>query len=137
MRSISRSRFDALAAYSRSPMAVFLMQELAWFEDADGKIIATIEVDTDDEYAAMILAKDLNERFRWIDATDFLETPEKALSALHQRLTKIRPDLNRLRVQGDETGQPIDFFPPLPPKRSSALIFFKWLLWRDSLPHEA
>jgi hypothetical protein len=106
-------------------MAVFLMQELAWFEDADGKIIATIVVDTDDEYAAMILAKDLNERFRWIDATDFLETPEKALSALHQRLTKIRPDLNRLRVQGDETGQPIDFFSPLTSKEKLSPDFLQ------------
>lgn len=113
MRSISRSRFDALAAYARSPMALLLMQELAWFEDAEGKIIATIVVDTDDEYGAMILARDLNERFRWIDATEFVKTPEQALAALHQRLTKIGPDLDRLRIQGDETGEPIDFFSPL------------------------
>ncbi|WP_426763051.1 hypothetical protein ACP3TD_11555 [Pseudarthrobacter sp. 1G09] len=94
-------------------MAMFLMQELAWFEDVDGKVIATIVVDTDDEYGAMILARDLNERFRWIDATDFVKTPEQALGALHQRLAEIGPDLDRLRVQGDETGGPIDFFSPL------------------------
>lgn len=97
-------------------MAVFLMQELAWFEDADGKIIATIVVDRDDEYGAMILTRDLDERFRWIDSTDFVETPEQALAALHQRLIKIVPNLDRLRVQGDETGKPIDFFSPLTSK---------------------
>lgn len=113
MRSISRARFGALAAYCRSPMANTLMQELAWFEDADGKIIATIVVDADDEYGAMILARDLDERFRWIGATDFVRTPEQAFAALHQRLTKIVPNLERLRVQGDESGKTVDFFSPL------------------------
>ncbi len=125
MRSISRSRFNALAAYARSPMAMFLMQELAWFEDADGKIVATIVVDTDDEYAAMILARDLNERFRWIDATDLFDTPERALAALHQRLIKIGPELDRLRVQGDETGGPVDFFSPLTSQEKLSPNFLK------------
>lgn len=113
MRTISRARFDALAAYCRSPMANYMLQELAWFEDADGKIIATIVVDTDDEYGAMVLARDLDERFRSIDATAFFKTPEQAFAALHQRLTKIVPNLDRLRVQGDESGKTVDLFSPL------------------------
>lgn len=125
MRPISRSRFDALAAYARSPMAMFLMQELAWFESADGKIIATIVVDTDDEYGAMILARDLDERFRWIGATDFVKTPEEALGALHQRLAEVGPDLDQLRVQGDEKGEPIDFFSPLSPNEKLSPDFLQ------------
>ncbi|MEJ1193165.1 hypothetical protein [Pseudarthrobacter sp. CCNWLW207] len=101
------------------------MQELAWFEVADGKTIATIIVDTDDEYGAMILARDLDERFRWIGATNFVKTPEGALAALHQRLVEIGPDLDRLRVQGDETGKPIDFFAPLTSKEKLSSDFLQ------------
>lgn len=113
MRAISRSRFEALAAYCRSPNVVFLMQELAWFEEAGEKILATLVVDTDSEFSSMILARDLRERYRCIDVTGFFDTPEQAVADLRRRLAIILPDLDKLRVQGDETGVPIDFFTPL------------------------
>lgn len=114
MRLISRSRFDALAAYARAPMAVFVMEELAWFEDADGSILSTIVFDrTDGDYGVIILARDLNDRFRWISGTHSHGTPEQAVMALSLRLNKIGPDLAAMRIQGDETGQPVDFFAPL------------------------
>ncbi|MDE8669830.1 hypothetical protein PY310_14705 [Pseudarthrobacter sp. H3Y2-7] len=90
------------------------MEELAWFEDVDAGILSTIVMDrTDGDYGGIILARDMNERYRFIDQTDFFETPERAVLALNLRLLQILPDLEALRVQGDETGQPIDFFAPL------------------------
>lgn len=82
-------------------------------------------MDTDNEYGAMVLGQDLNERFRWIGATDLVKTPEEALAALHQRLIEIGSHLDQLRVQGDETGKPIDFFSPLSWKERLSVDFLQ------------
>jgi hypothetical protein len=64
MRGISRARFDALAAYCRDPRLLLVAEEIAWFEAADGNILATILFDRDGEFSGQILARDLKERFR-------------------------------------------------------------------------
>lgn len=113
MRSISRARWDALAAYCRHPMAQALSQEIAWFEAADENVLATIIVDTDNEFSGMILARDLMERFRWIGATDYFSTPEEAIVDLSAKIQALLPGLEEERAQGDETGSPVDFFKPV------------------------
>ncbi|WP_448620060.1 hypothetical protein [Geodermatophilus sp. URMC 65] len=89
------------------------MQELAWFEDAGGNVLATLVLDTDGEYCAIILARDLMDRFRWVAATEFFETPEQALVDLFRRVTSLLPHLDEQRVHGDETGKTVDFFTPV------------------------
>jgi len=113
MRAISRARFDALAAYCRQPLATVLMQELAWFADAEENLLATVVLDTDDEFSGIILARDLMHRFRCVAATEYFETPEQALADLRHRTTSLLPHLNEQRIQGDETGRVVDFFTPL------------------------
>ena len=39
MNSLPKLRFDALAGYSRSPNISLSARELAWFHEADGKLL--------------------------------------------------------------------------------------------------
>jgi hypothetical protein len=118
MRGVSRERFDALAAYCRDPRVLLLGEEIAWFEAADGNILATIILDKDDEFSGQILARDLKERFRWVagtgnaDGTGYFDTPEPAVIAMRNKIMAVAADLEQQRQQGDETGSPIEFFVP-------------------------
>src|SRR4051812_34820705 len=100
VRAISRARWDALAAYCRKPLARALSHELAWFEAEGERVLATLIVDTDGEFSGIILARDRLERFRWVGATDYFDTPEQALAALHRKILEILSDLDEQRIQG-------------------------------------
>lgn len=113
MRAISRARWDALAAYCRKPLASVLSQELAWFEADNERVVATLILDTDGEFSGIILARDRRERFRWVGATNYFNTPEQALAELHHRILDLLPNLEEHRIQGDESGKVVDFFTPL------------------------
>ncbi|WP_328990339.1 hypothetical protein OG394_29315 [Kribbella sp. NBC_01245] len=115
MRQISRLRFDALAAYTRSPLVATLSHELGWFEWPDSRLIAALLVDTDDEYSAVILAPDLNERFRWIAMTHFHSVPEQVLPELAALAEGLAKDLDEVRQQGDEQAVAMDLFAPVRP----------------------
>jgi hypothetical protein len=108
MRQISKLRFDALAAYTRSPLATTLSRELAWFEWPESRLIAALLVDTDNEYSAVILAPDLNERFRWIGMTSFHSVPEQVLLELAGLAEGLARDHEEVRQQGDERPKTID-----------------------------
>lgn len=113
MRSISQARWNALAGYCRHPQAALLLQELAWFESRCGRVIASVVVDTDGQYSAVMLARDLRERFRFVALTDFHDRPEDALVDLHDRTNRLLPVVEEQREQGDEAGPPVDFFEPV------------------------
>jgi hypothetical protein len=114
MRAISRARWDALAVYCRDPRAMAFVRELAWFEAADERVLATLIVDTDGEFSGIILARDLRERFRAVGTTTgCFDTPEQALADLHRKILSLLPNLEEQRRQGDESGKVIDFFAPL------------------------
>ncbi|WP_169949242.1 hypothetical protein [Microbispora sp. H11081] len=113
MRAISRARWDALAAYCRKPLARAFSQELAWFEAGDERILATLIIDTDDEFSGIILARDGLERFRSVGVTGYFDTPEQALADLNRRIMELLPNLDEQRIQGDESGRVVDFFAPL------------------------
>lgn len=93
MRPISQERFDALSAYCRDPRAEVLMKQLAWYEAADESVLGTLVVDTDGEFSGIILARDLLERFRWANGTDFFDTPDQA----------VQPDQDRRSCSGART----------------------------------
>jgi hypothetical protein len=118
MRGISRARFDAIAAYCRDPRLLLLGEEIAWFEAADGNILATIIFDKDGEFSGQILARDLKQRFRWVagtgnaDGTGYFDMPELAVIAMRDKIIEVAAALEQHREQGDETGPPVDFFTP-------------------------
>jgi hypothetical protein len=113
MKLISKARFDALASYCRDPLAFALAAELAWLATADEQVLATLMIDLDGEFSAVVLARDLKERYRWVGATAFFATPIEALADLRLKVDALLPELDEQRGQGDEVGQPVDFFTPV------------------------
>ena len=57
-------------------------EELRWFESADGLLIPTLIRDTDDEFSAITLARDLRERLRLVTMTRFYASPVEALEGM-------------------------------------------------------
>ena len=113
MNDISKVRFDALASYCRHPVGSVVATELRWLASLDERVLAAIVLDhADEDFAAVILARDLAERYRWIDMTDWFTSPEEAVASLGGKVTNLLPQLETERVQGDEPKRPIDFFQP-------------------------
>ena len=111
MQEISRVRFEALAAYCRQPGALIAAQEVRWLQAHDEAVLVVVIRDvTDGDYSAMLLAKDLKERYRSVQMTAFFETIEEVLAEAPGLVERIYGDLEKERAQGDEKGKPMDFF---------------------------
>lgn len=110
LHDIPQVRFEALASYARHPVAQVLATEVRWLADDVEAVLAVILMDTDGEYSAQLLARDLNERFRSVGGTGFLGTEEEAVDAAKREADEIRANLADRRVQGDEQGRAVDFF---------------------------
>lgn len=113
MRDISKLRFDALAAYCRSPQMAMFAEELRWLEFADEQILGVLLFDTDGQFSVLLLARDLNERYRWVSTAGFFDSAEEALAEANLRAGSLLPVLDAQRVQGDEVDRAIDFFEPV------------------------
>lgn len=113
MYEISRHRFDILAAYARGLLAPLMGREIAWFETDGGRAVAALFVDTDGEYAAVVLAPDLLERYRAIHVTRFHDSWHDAMDELRVYVSTLLADAGVQHAQGDESGPPIDFFAPV------------------------
>lgn len=117
MQEITRIRFEALAAYCRQPAALLTGDEVRWLQAHDEAILIVVVQDREDgDYAAMLLARDLKERYRWVHMTAFFKTIDGALAAAPELIESIYRDLEQERVQGDEKGKPVDFFTHVVPK---------------------
>lgn len=108
---ISLTRFNALGGYARVPGSWLVFEELAYFEVTGSDVIGIATKDTtDQDFGGIVLAKDQKLRFRGVAVTGFHPTSELAREAL---FTGMR-EAARARVedhhQGDEEGQPVDFF---------------------------
>ena len=116
MHPISAARFEALAAYCRFGPAMHTVEELAWYESDDGRMLGVVVRElVDGEFQAVFLAPDLVERFRWIHGTNFVDTPEVATADLLAQAPALLARLDGQRAQGDEPRRAIDFFAPRVP----------------------
>lgn len=114
MKAITQLRFNALAGYARHPRAALTGEEVAYFEADDGRILGLIIRDLEDgDFAGMAFGRDARLRFRWTSMTEFFETPEQAHDALAGLITELLNEPEELHHQGDEKGDPVDFFTPV------------------------
>lgn len=114
MQDIKQVRFEALAAYCRQPGALIAAEEVRWLEAYDEEVLVVVIRDvTDGDYSAMLLVRDLKERYRWVEMTKFFDTVDEALAEAPALVEKIHADLARQRAQGDEKGKPVEFFTPI------------------------
>jgi hypothetical protein len=118
LNEIKRARFDALAGYCRQPQALFMGEEVCWLESNDEAILVVVIRDREDgDFMALLLAKDLKERYRNVSLTKFFPKPEGALAAVPALVSKLTQDFEKERSQGDEKGKPVDFFTPMVPEK--------------------
>jgi len=109
--SISLTRFNALGGYARHPGTFLTLGELEYFEAEGGNVIGIATMDlTDRDFGGIVMARDRNLRFRGVGVTDFCPTPDEAKSALFVGMRKAAKAQMQAHFQGDETGEPIDFF---------------------------
>ncbi|MDE0547677.1 hypothetical protein, partial [Microbacterium sp. C7(2022)] len=110
-RPISRSRFDIIAGYARTPAVYRIAKEVAWFESGSAEVVGTVIIDIDGEYSGVVLASDLAGRYRWVHQTSFVPSQLQAERLLVASIADASQDFDRVRVQGDEAA-PVDFFTP-------------------------
>jgi hypothetical protein len=122
MRKISRLRFDALAGYCRDPRAAIYGEEVGWFEYGDARALGLLLQDrTDQNYGGLVLQRDQKRRFRGVGMTSpFHLTRHRAEVDLRRAVEKAALSDDD-GTQGDEEGQPVDFFAPrVAPERFDA-----------------
>lgn len=111
MQDISKVRFEALASYCRRPETFFFAEEVRWLQEYDEQILVVLIRDrSDNDFSSILLARDLQERYRWVDMTSFFESPDEALLEANKKIKQVVVDINKRRIQGDEKNRPIDFF---------------------------
>lgn len=111
--ALDEKRFNALAAHSRSPAAAYISRELSWFANDDESILGILLLDTiDDDYVAIIMARDENAAYRTIDLKTSLVTEEEAITWLHGAMKWHTGTGKKIFSQG-EPGNKIDLFEPI------------------------
>jgi hypothetical protein len=90
-----------------------MCHEIGWFEADNERLIATLIVDTDEEFSGIVLAQDLKDRYRYVAQTGYFDGPEDAVMALDLVMQELIPRLEEERAQADEVGPAVDFFAPV------------------------
>lgn len=116
LTDITLARFEALAGYCRHYRTLLFSTEVRWLQACDEAILAVVIRDHEDnDFAALLLAQDLKERYRFFNMTKFFSLQEEVLATLPDFVTAAMAELETERAQGDEKGKPVDFFSPLVP----------------------
>lgn len=117
--TISRRRFEALAGYTRHPITAILCEELEWYSSADERVIGVLLRDrTDGDFSWVVLGRDRLKRFRALDLKVSLQTDASARAELLGKVEQHAQGPDESFYQGDEVGEPVDFFQPVvPPER--------------------
>lgn len=119
VQEISKERFDALAGYTRMPSLVLIIQEAAWFQIDNERLLGIVTWDRiDRDYGWVVLGRDRRNRFRAIAQNVSLPSFDAARGAMEATLVEQARLPNEAYHQGDERGPPVDFFDPrVPPAR--------------------
>ncbi|MEE1657612.1 hypothetical protein VB618_15505 [Microvirga sp. CF3062] len=114
MRPLSKARFDALAGYARQPLSFVMAQEVGWFEHGNERVLATLIRDNEDgDYASIIMGRDRKGRFRGVHVSQFNESRRHAEVAMRREMEAVAHRDDAEYFQGDEAGEPLDFFTPV------------------------
>lgn len=115
MKPLTLLRFDALASYARAPRARLIGDEVAWYEQANERVLGMIVRDkVDGDFGGLVFGRDRRGRFRWIGSTpEFYESVHHCRVALRREMEHqaLLPDEDYF--QADEKGDPVDFFTPV------------------------
>jgi hypothetical protein len=116
MKPISKLRFDLLAGYVRDPILFVISEELEWYEAGNEKVLGVLFFDrTDKDFGACVLGRDKTKRFRAVQIVHSLPSAKKARQQLRIELAKCVKWKKEDFYQGDEKGEPLNFFKPVVP----------------------
>lgn len=113
MHPIRQERFDALVGYSRLPHAALMTREMEWYASDGETLLATVLVDYEGEFAAIILGRDADRRYRCIETLASFDHIEEARKCMLGRAGEILAKGESVFPQGDERGKRVDLFEPL------------------------
>ena len=131
MNQISQQRFDALAGYCRQPFITLYVEELAWFEHDNERLLGALIRDrVDSDFSGIILGRDARGRYRFVNGTVNNETQFEGLKQLEQLFEKESKLPPSAHFQGDEVGKKLDLFKQIakdPAKEFLSLADKQWL----------
>lgn len=111
MKPISKERFEAFIAYTRQPPAAGeYSRELEWYASDNEVLLATIIIDFEDEFSAVILGRDVDSKFRCINFPMVFQKIEEAREYMLCESRKILLDDKYIFPQGDERHKKLDLF---------------------------
>lgn len=125
IKTLDEKRFNALAAYTRSPAAAYMSKELAWFSNEGETILGILLLDTiDKDYVSIVLGLDDVGRFRAFEVESFPDQ-ESAINWLHNTIKWHTLNSVPVLSLGDKT-KALDLFTPIvPPERQH--VYFRSL----------
>jgi hypothetical protein len=116
MQAISKLRFDSLAGYVRDPILFVISEELEWYEAGNEKVLGVLFFDrTDEDFGACVLGRDRKKQFRAVKVIHSLPSAKKTRQQLRIELAKCVRWKKEEFYQGDEKGEPLNFFKPVVP----------------------
>jgi len=122
VREIEERRFLALAGYTRDYRTLAFVQEFAWFESDDGRVLGVQFIDRyDRDFSWTVLGRDERGQFRSVDLNASLSTAEEARAELAASMERWQagPDEDMhqgIDEEGEEIAAPVDFFAPITPE---------------------
>jgi hypothetical protein len=132
VHEIEERRFNGLAGYTRNPRTVASVQEFAWFETDDGRVLGIQLWDRfDRDFSWIVLGRDERAQFRMVDVDSSLATAGEAREGLFAAMGRWQagPDDDMHQGwdgEGEEPGeQPpaVDFFAPITPEQDQLPTF--------------
>lgn len=124
---IEARRFNALAGYTRNPLLIAIVQETAWFESDDGRVVGVQTLDRyDHDFGWIALGRDERHQFRAIEVDSSFATAEEARDALIAAMTRWQAGTDEdMHHQGrgeddaeEANLEPVDFFAPITPEEN-------------------
>lgn len=114
--SLDERRFNALAGYTRSPHLVRVVQEYDWLATDDERVLAVLTWDRfDRDFGWIALGRDQRRQYRAVEVNSSMATTEDARADLLAAMTRLQAAPDEEFYQGDEDGEPADFFQPIVP----------------------
>lgn len=125
VKSLTRERYNAFVAWTRTPVAGAIGEEIEFFSTLDERVIGVLILDREDrDYAWVSLGRDAKERYRCIGVGANLSRND----AQHALLRDLKEHFDRgvqIFPQGDEDDDKagIDLFTPIVPKEKRSSTF--------------
>ena len=116
MSPLLKSRFDALAGYTRQPYIVLLTEEIEWHATLDERVLGVVTRDRiDHDFGWIALGRDEQFRFRAVAVNASLPSADAAREQLLECMRGLAVKPDSAFHQGDSDSPPVDFFTPLVP----------------------